>query len=129
MLTIALFATGCGLIAAPGYTSTAEDDTGPYEVTVRDQTGHVTGVEARPPEKAIVGSGAELGEDPNELIVWWVGGPCDRSPSVAVRADGEDVIIEISEDQGFGCDAVGVPRGAIIRASEQWRGGPEVLGP
>lgn len=127
-----LFTAGCGIgSGGDALRDRGEDDTGPYEVVVNDETGYVTDVQARLPDHAIGGSGAApLVDDPSALAVWWVGSACDQSSSVTVgETSGGDLRIDIAEDHGPGCDDVGVPRGAVLLSDRSWVSALFVNGP
>lgn len=117
MFLAATILAGCGL-DQQAFEAVGQDDAGPYRLTLTDSTGEVSGLDAVLPTNAITLEGASL--EGSALTVWWLGSICDDTPSLSLQRDAGALIVEVEEDHPTGCDDVGIPRGAVVRADREW---------
>ena len=115
------FVSGCGfaptdlqtVVERPGYS---------FFVRVYDRSGLVTEVTPGPaPDPANVGTSTAY-PDRQWIVVGWMGGACNRTPTINVSGSSSELLIYVEPDATRdlfprleGCPAVGIPLTATLQ--------------
>jgi hypothetical protein len=121
LLALVLVVAGCSFLGSRtfGFSFPAEGNREALPVLVTDQTGSVVDVDEAVNFRAIVDEGvATSNENPNAVVIHWIGGACDSS--VAITATGNAVVdfAVVTSVKPIACDAIGIPRAVRVQLSQ-----------
>jgi hypothetical protein len=122
LATLAIAVAGCSLLGAVttfGFEFPADGPIAALPVTVSDASGTVVGTGQAPDgHRPLVGGGfSTVPEDPNAIVVHWIGGACDASVAMSVRDTGTITVHVVTTRRPGACDLLGISRALLIQFS------------
>ena len=121
-LALAVLVVGCSLIGGRtfGFAFPAVENFGAVPVVLTDYSATIASVDEGPRDLAFLDDEGFLPvpEDPNAVVLHWLGGGCDESVAIEVRDTGRlSFAVTTTVRQGLNCDAIGIQRAVLVQLS------------
>jgi hypothetical protein len=119
---LAITVAGCSLFGSVttfGFAFPANGNIAALPVTVSDATGTVVSADQAPAGfLPVVDEGfSTVIENPNAIVVHWIGGACDASVAMSVRDTGTITVHVATTRKPGACDLLGVSRAVLMQFS------------
>jgi hypothetical protein len=117
-----LLLAGCSLVGARTFSFSfpAVESFGAVPVVLTDHSASVAGADEGPRDLAFLSDEGfmPVPDDPNAVVLHWLGGGCDAAVAIDIRDTGTlSFAVTTTVRQGLDCDGVGIQRSVLVQLS------------